>query len=39
MGAGGYRFSDYRRVGWPLFVILTVVAIAGMTLRWSLFRQ
>lgn len=39
MGAGGYRFSDYRRVGWPLFVILTVVAIAGMTLRWSLYRQ
>lgn len=39
MGAGGYRFSDYRRVGWPLFVILTVVAIAGMTLRWSLFGQ
>lgn len=39
MGAGGYRFNDYRRVGWPLFLILTVVAIAGMTLRWSLYRQ
>lgn len=38
MGAGGYRFSDYRRVGWPLFLILTVVAIAGMTLRWKLFQ-
>ena len=38
MGAGGYRFSDYRRVGWPLFLILTVVAIAGMTLRWRLFQ-
>lgn len=39
MGAGGYRFSDYRRVGWPLFLILTVVAIAGMTLRWKLFQS
>ncbi len=25
MGAGGYRFRDYRRVGWPLFLILTAV--------------
>jgi len=39
MGAGGYRFNDYRRVGWPLFLILALVGIAGMTLRWSLFRQ
>jgi di/tricarboxylate transporter len=36
MGAGGYRFRDYRRVGWPLFIILTVVAIIGMTLHWNL---
>ncbi len=36
MGAGGYRFRDYRRVGWPLFLILTAVAIAGMALRWGL---
>lgn len=38
MGAGGYRFRDYRRVGWPLFVILTLVAVAGLTLRWNLLR-
>ena len=36
MGAGGYRFRDYRRAGWPLFIILTIVAIAGITLRWNL---
>jgi di/tricarboxylate transporter len=36
MGAGGYRFRDYRRVGWPLFMILTLVAIAGMAVRWKL---
>ena len=38
MGAGGYRFSDYRRVGWPMFVILTIVAITGMTVRWGLLN-
>lgn len=36
MGAGGYRFSDYRRVGWPMFIILTVAALAGMCIRWRL---
>ncbi len=36
MGAGGYRFSDYRRVGWPLFVIITIVVLAVFTLRWNL---
>ncbi|MGM0628020.1 MAG: SLC13 family permease [Candidatus Fermentibacterota bacterium] len=36
MGAGGYRFSDYRRVGLPLFLILTVVIVSGIVLRWSL---
>jgi len=38
MGAGAYRFSDYRRVGWPLFIIITIVAIGGLTLRWNLLR-
>ena len=32
MGAGAYRFRDYARVGWPLFAILTVVAVAGLAL-------
>lgn len=36
MGAGGYRFADYRRVGWPLFVILSLVAVLGLSLRWRL---
>lgn len=36
MGAGGYRFSDYRRVGWPLFVIITMVVLTVFTLRWNL---
>lgn len=36
MGAGGYRFSDYRRVGWPLFVIITMVVLIVFTLRWNL---
>lgn len=39
MGAGGYRFGDYRRVGWPLFILLTLVAITGMALRWNLYQQ
>lgn len=37
MSAGGYRFGDYRRAGWPLFVILTAVAVIVISLRWSLF--
>ncbi len=36
MGAGGYRFSDYRKVGLPLFLILTAVIVCGIALRWSL---
>ncbi len=38
MGAGGYCFKDYRRAGWPLFVILMVVAIVGITLNWKLLN-
>jgi di/tricarboxylate transporter len=36
MGAGGYRFSDYRRVGAPLFIILTLVVLVVFSLRWNL---
>ncbi len=38
MGAGGYRFRDYRRVGVPLFVILTIVAMVTFTIRWNLLQ-
>jgi di/tricarboxylate transporter len=31
-GPGGYRFSDYARVGVPLLVLLTVVTTVGITL-------
>lgn len=36
MGAGAYRFRDYTRVGWPLFIVLTVVAITGLAVRYFL---
>lgn len=36
MGAGDYRFRDYRRVGWPLFILLSLVGIAALALRFSL---
>lgn len=36
MGAGDYRFRDYRRVGWPLFLILAVVAVAALAVRYAL---
>lgn len=36
MGAGGYRFRDYRRVGGPMFIILTMVLLTTFTIRWNL---
>lgn len=36
MGAGSYRFSDYRRVGAPLFVLLSIVILVTFSLRWHL---
>ena len=36
MGAGGYRFRDYLRVGWPLFLLLAGVILGMLTLRWGL---
>ncbi|AKH97031.1 SLC13 family permease [Halanaeroarchaeum sulfurireducens] len=33
---GGYRFSDYLRVGAPLFALSAVVAIAGIAIVWGL---
>jgi di/tricarboxylate transporter len=36
-GPGGYRFSDFTRVGWLLNVILVVVALLVIPLFWPLF--
>lgn len=34
-GPGGYRFSDYLRVGAPLLLLLSVVTVAGIATGWS----
>ncbi len=36
MGAGGYHFRDYARVGWPLAVLLLLVIVALLPLVWPL---
>jgi di/tricarboxylate transporter len=36
MGPGGYRFTDYTRVGLPLAVLLSVIAIIILPLLWPL---
>jgi di/tricarboxylate transporter len=35
-GPGGYRFSDFVRVGAPLQILLAFVTTAGITLIWSI---
>jgi di/tricarboxylate transporter len=35
-GPGGYRFTDYFRVGAPLQVLLSVVTVLGIALFWGL---
>lgn len=35
-GPGGYRFSDYIRVGLPLQLILSVVTVGGIVFFWGL---
>ncbi|MDZ5810596.1 SLC13 family permease [Halorubrum sp. AD140] len=35
-GPGGYKFTDFARVGAPLQLILTVVTTAGITFFWGL---
>ncbi|MFW5900593.1 MAG: SLC13 family permease [Halodesulfurarchaeum sp.] len=34
-GPGGYRFSDFFRVGLPLQLLLTIVTTLGITLFWG----
>jgi di/tricarboxylate transporter len=35
-GPGGYRFSDYLRLGAPLQLLLSVVTVAGIAFFWGL---
>lgn len=35
-GPGGYRFTDYFRVGAPLQILLSVVTVLGISLFWGL---
>ena len=37
MGSAGYRFSDFRRVGLPLTIILLILILALLPLIWPLF--
>jgi di/tricarboxylate transporter len=36
MGPGGYRFSDYSRLGLPLSLLVLVVATTALTIFWPL---
>ena len=36
MGPGGYRFGDYWRMGLPLEIIVTVVAVPAILIFWPL---
>ncbi len=35
-GAGGYRFGDYARLGWPLTLLVVAVAVFLIPVFWSL---
>jgi di/tricarboxylate transporter len=35
-GPGGYRFSDYARLGFPLTIIVLAVLVVGVPLLWGL---
>lgn len=37
-GPGGYRFSDFLRIGTPLSLMLTVVAVILIPLFWPFYR-
>jgi di/tricarboxylate transporter len=36
MGPGGYRFSDYPRLGLPLSLLVIIVAVPALILVWPL---
>lgn len=37
MGPGGYKFSDYWRLGLPLSVVVSVVALIMISLTWPMY--
>lgn len=36
MGPGGYKFSDYSRLGAPLSILVLVVGVAALSIFWPL---
>ena len=36
MGPGGYRFSDYPRLGLPLSVVIVIVSVPTLMMVWPL---
>jgi di/tricarboxylate transporter len=34
MSPGGYRFSDYARVGWPVTLLVMGTSVTIITLLW-----
>ena len=36
MGPGGYKFSDYPRLGLPLSIVIVIVSIPALMLVWPL---
>jgi di/tricarboxylate transporter len=36
MGPGGYRFSDYWKLGLPLSIMVIVVGIPAIAMVWQL---
>jgi di/tricarboxylate transporter len=36
MGPGGYKFGDYWRLGLPLSIIVTVVAVPLILIFWPM---
>jgi di/tricarboxylate transporter len=36
MGPGGYKFSDYWRMGLPLEIIITIISVPTILFMWPL---
>jgi di/tricarboxylate transporter len=34
MSPGGYRFSDYARVGWPVTILVMTISVTIISLLW-----
>jgi di/tricarboxylate transporter len=34
MAPGGYRFSDYARVGWPVTLLVMTTSVIVISLLW-----